>query len=72
MMGRPASICCQCRAEKPNEIISSWLYPCCLRNLRIRWPSALKNFSSSTRQFVLLHEQKHHEQISWSLHPKPG
>lgn len=25
VMGRPASICCQCRAEKPNEIMSSWL-----------------------------------------------
>lgn len=23
VMGRPASICCQCRAENPNEIMSS-------------------------------------------------
>jgi hypothetical protein len=67
VMGRPASICCQWRAENPNEIMSSWLYPCCLRSPRIRWPSALKNFGSSiTSRFVLLHEQKHHEQISWS------
>src|SRR5712692_3210683 len=67
VIGRPASICCQCRAEKPNEIMSSWLYPRCLRNPRIRWPSALKNLRSSvTQRFVLLHEQKHHEQNSWS------
>jgi len=66
-MGLPASICCQCRAEKPNEIISSWLYPCFLRNARMRCPSAWKNLcSSTTPQFLLLHEQKHHEQISWS------
>lgn len=25
VIGRPASICCQCRAEKPNEIMSSLL-----------------------------------------------
>lgn len=25
VMGRPASICCQCRAENPKLIISSWL-----------------------------------------------
>jgi len=25
VMGRPASICCQCRAENPKEIMSSWL-----------------------------------------------
>src|SRR5713226_9519781 len=66
VMGRPASICCQCRAEKPNEIMSSWLYPRCFRSSRMRWPSALKNLRSSvTQQFVLLHEQKHHEQNSW-------
>lgn len=67
MIGLPASICCQCRAEKPNEIMSSWLYPCSLRSPRIRCPSALKNFTSfATPPLVLLHERKHHEQISWS------
>ena len=25
VMGLPASICCQCRAENPNPIMSSWL-----------------------------------------------
>jgi DNA invertase Pin-like site-specific DNA recombinase len=25
VMGLPASICCQCLAENPNEIMSSWL-----------------------------------------------
>ena len=65
VIGRPASICCQCRAEKPKEIMSSWLWPCFFRSSRMRSPSALKNFvSSTTRWFVLLHEQKHHEQIS--------
>jgi hypothetical protein len=30
-----------------------------------RWPNASKHFGSSTTlRFVLLHEQKHHEQIS--------
>lgn len=33
----------------------------------MRLPSALKNLAySTTPQFVLLHEQKHHEQNSWS------
>jgi len=69
---RPASICCQWRAEKPNEIMSSWLYPCFLRSSRIRPPSNLKNLrSSTTRWFVLLHEQKHHEQNSWPSHCVP-
>lgn len=65
VIGRPASICCQCRAEKPKEIISSWLNPSLWRNFLTRWPSALKNFCSlSTPPFVRVHEQKYHEQIS--------
>jgi len=43
VMGRPASICCQCRAEKPKLIISSWLYLCFFRSSRMRRPSARKN-----------------------------
>ncbi len=43
VIGRPASICCQCRAENPKEIISSWLYFLLSRSLRILWPSAMKN-----------------------------
>jgi hypothetical protein len=69
VMGRPASICCQWRAENPNEIMSSWLYPRRLRCSRTRWPRALKKLAwSTTPQFVLLYEQKHHEQISWSTY----
>src|SRR5437016_3225390 len=46
--------------------MSSWLYPCRLRCSRMRSPRALKNLAwSATQQFVVLHEQKHHEQISW-------
>jgi hypothetical protein len=45
VMGLPASICCQCLAEKPNEIMSSWLNPRDFRSLRIRSPSRLKNFA---------------------------
>jgi Bacterial SH3 domain len=45
VIGRPASICCQWRAEKPKEIISSWLYPFFLRRPRILQPKARKNSS---------------------------
>jgi len=44
VIGRPASICCQCRAEKPKLIISSWLYLCFFRRSRTRRPNAWKNF----------------------------
>lgn len=43
VIGRPASICCQCRAEKPKLIISSWLYLRFFRKSRMRRPSARKN-----------------------------
>lgn len=53
MIGRPASICCRWRAEKLKEIMSSWLYPCLFRSLRMRWPSARKNFAGlTTNHFV--------------------
>jgi len=45
VMGLPASICCQCLAEKPNEIMSSWLKPWAFRNVRTRPPSRAKNFA---------------------------
>ena len=45
VIGLPASICCQCLAEKPNEIMSSWLKPRAFRNLRIFTPSRAKNFA---------------------------
>src|ERR1700680_5124733 len=69
VIGRPASICCQCRAENPKEIISSWLLPRLLRNSLTRRPSALKNLAlSTTPRLLLLPEQKHHEQISGSFY----
>ena len=45
MMGLPASICCQCLAENPKEIMSSWLKPCLFRNSRMRPPKRAKNFA---------------------------
>jgi hypothetical protein len=66
VMGLPASICCQCRAEKPNPIMSSCVYPLDLRNFFIRKPKARKNcLSSITPLFVEKSVQKYHEQISW-------
>ncbi len=49
MMGLPASICCQWRAEKPNPIISSWVNPFDLRSLFTRSPRAAKNCFSSIK-----------------------
>ena len=49
VMGLPASICCQWRAEKPNPIMSSWVNPLELRNLFTRSPKAAKNCFSLTK-----------------------
>lgn len=49
MMGLPASICCQCRAEKPNPIMSSCVNPLDLRSFFTRSPKARKNCFSSTK-----------------------
>jgi hypothetical protein len=65
VIGLPASICCQCLAENPNEIMSSWLKRLPFRSPRTRSPNRAKNFArSGTSEFVEFHEQKHHEQIS--------
>jgi hypothetical protein len=65
VIGRPASICCQCRAENPKPIMSSWVYLRVLRKSRTRSPSARKNrVSSITTQFLKCHARKHHEQNS--------
>jgi hypothetical protein len=65
VMGRPASICCQWRAENPSEIISSCVYPAPSRSFFTRCPKARKNLAWLTTPFyVMAHEQKHHEQIS--------
>jgi hypothetical protein len=70
VIGRPASICCQCRAEKPNEIISSCVKPFCLRRSRTLWPNPRKNFVwSVTGYFVAGHAQFHHEQNSCMFCP---
>src|SRR5258708_9568017 len=59
VIGRPASICCQCLAEKPNEIMSSWLKPPFFLWDLTRWPSARKNFAcwSSTHSVLSSHER---------------
>jgi len=49
VMGLPASICCQWRAEKPNPIMSSWVKPLDLRSFFTRSPKARKNCFSSTK-----------------------
>lgn len=65
VIGRPASICCQRRAEKPNEIMSSWLWPRFRLSSRTRFPNRRKNWAwSITPMFLECHEHKHHEQIS--------
>ena len=65
MIGLPASICCQCLAEKPKPIISSCVYPRDLRSFLILSPNARKNcLSSITSEFVRDGERKHHERIS--------
>src|SRR5215469_11436157 len=67
VVGRPFSICCQCRAENPCEIISSRVQPLDTRNRRIRFPNSLKNsVASITPLYLFAHEQKHHEQNSWT------
>ena len=45
MIGLPVSICCQCLAEKPKEIISSWLNPRAFRISRTLPPSREKNLA---------------------------
>ena len=45
VIGLPASICCQCLAEKPKEIISSWLSPLLFLNSRTLSPSLEKNLA---------------------------
>ena len=45
VIGRPASICCQWRAEKPNEIMSSWLWPRFRLSSRTRFPNRRKNWA---------------------------
>ena len=65
VMGLPASICCQWRAENPKPIMSSCVYLRALRRLRTRSPSARKNRPSSITASVLeSYEQEDHEQIS--------
>jgi hypothetical protein len=72
VIARPASTCCQCRAEKPNPIISSWVKLCRIRCFRRRLPSSLKNGAKSrssdcrdkTPSRGTRHEQLHHEQNS--------
>ena len=65
MIGLPASICCQWRAEKPKPIMSSCVYLRALRNCLIRKPKARKNcLSFITLKHVFDYQQKHHEQIS--------
>ncbi len=66
----PASICCQCLAEKPTEIMSSWLNP---RPQSPAFPDLSNPFAKPGKEFRLIchlsvvkfHAQKHHEQISW-------
>src|SRR4029077_1870496 len=70
VIGRPASICCQCRAEKPNEIMSSWLWPRFRLSSRTRFPNRRKNWAwSITPLFLECHEHKHHEQSSVLRYP---
>ena len=65
VMGLPASICCQWRAEKPNPIMSSWVNPLDLRSFFTRSPKVRKNCFSSTKSvFVGDLGLDHHEQIS--------
>src|SRR6266478_8847515 len=67
-IGRPFSICCQCRAENPREIISSRVSRRFSLRRRTRFPSAAKNeVASITHIHLVPHEQKHHEQNSWTL-----
>jgi hypothetical protein len=66
VIGLPASICCQWRAEKPNPIMSSCVYPLALRNFLTRRPRIRKNCRSfTTSRFVGDGRHQHHEQISW-------
>ena len=66
VIGLPASICCQWRAEKPNPIMSSCVYPLALRNFLTRWPKMRKNCRSFTTSEVVGDGwHQHHEQISW-------
>ena len=66
-IGRPFSICCQWRAENPSEIISSRVRPRSTLRRRTRFPSSAKNeVASITHIHLVLHEQKHHEQNSWT------
>jgi hypothetical protein len=65
VIGLPASICCQWRAENPNPIMSSCVYPLDSRNFLTRWPRVRKNCrSSTTPEFVGDRWRQHHEQIS--------
>lgn len=54
VIGLPCSICCQCRAEKPREIMSSWLSFERIRCDRSLAPSCrkngLKSISSTVRR----------------------
>jgi len=67
VIGLPASICCQWRAENPKPIISSCVYSRALRSFRILSPNVRKNRASSITGPVLRSRwQMYHEQISWS------
>ena len=53
VIGLPASICCQCRAENPKPIMSSCVCPFALRSFFTRSPKARKNCPSSTTVVLL-------------------